>query len=293
MTRIRWHRRVLRVSPALRLFPALLLVVALALAACRARRGNASPSLAARADRPPLTLRVVGATDLAPAVEVLRAYLAEQTPPVTLSYLPTNTATGLDLLQQGRADVALASWLPAGPPHGYQARALGQDAVVVVVHRRNRVDALDLDTLRRLFEGRFLTWDELGGDETPIRLVSREDGSGTRAAFEALVMGAAEVALTAVVMPGGPAVVEYVARHPGAVGYASAALLTDEVKPLRVDGVPPTRANTRAGRYPLRRTVYLVFPADPNPAVRALLDALDAEEVEGELGGLYGPAAAR
>ena len=56
-------------------------------------------------------------------------------------------------------------------------------------------------------------------------LVSREDGSATRALFEARVMGEEGVSLTAVVMPTSGHVVEYVADNPAAIGYVTSAYI--------------------------------------------------------------------
>lgn len=203
----------------------------------------------------PRVVRVVGATDMAPFVDDLRARAQALNPPVEVRYTPTNTATGLRLLREGRADLALASWLPDGPPPGFQALAIAEDDVSIVVHPRTGISALSLEEVRRVFEGRYLSWAEVGGQDVPIRMVSREEGSGTRDAFEHLVMGEARVALTAVVLPSGRDVVGYVARHEGAVGYVSARLVGNAARIVQVDGTRPGRDD-----YPLRRTLYLVLP---------------------------------
>lgn len=212
---------------------------------------------------------------MAPQVDAIRARAVTLSPPVDVRYTPTNTATGLRLLAEGRADVALASWLPDGPPAGFTAIPLGQDDIAVVAHPTAGVEDLDVGTLRRVFEGRYLSWEEIGGANEPIRLVSREDGSGTRAAFETLVMGDARVALTAIVMPSGEAVIEYVARHEGAVGYATAPPLGKEARviTLRVDGLLPGNAT-----YPLRRALYAVVPEDAPAWLLKLLTPSPAQE---------------
>ncbi len=215
---------------------------------------------------PPRLLKVVGATDMAPFVEDLRARAASATPPVEIRYVPTNTATGLRLLDEGQADIALASWLDGAPPAGFTARPIGQDDLAILVHPHSGISSLTLDEVRRVFEGRYLSWAEVGGADIPVRLTSREDGSGARAAFEALVMNETRVALTAVVLPSGQDVVSYVARHEGAIGYASARLVDERVLVVRIDGrLPGDKA------YPLRHTVYLVLPEKPEDWMASLI----------------------
>ena len=203
---------------------------------------------------------------MAPLVVDIQARGRRMSPPVEVRYLPVGTEMGLRLLKAGKADLALASWLPQGPPQGFVAVALGEDDIAVIVHPQVGVRALDLDTLQRVFEGRYLSWADVGGNEIPLRLVSREAGSGTRAAFESLVMGERSVALTAIVMPSAQAVVEYVSRHEGAIGYVSARWQGEGVSVLRVENVAPGDPD-----YPLRRTVYAVLPENAPAWTRALL----------------------
>ncbi len=202
----------------------------------------------------PMLVRVVGSSDMAPYVEVLRTSGKSLGQDIDIRYVPTNSSTGLRLLAEGQAEVALVSWLPQSLPEGIVAYPVGEDDIALILHPRVGVDALSLEEVRRVFEGRYLSWAELGGAEVPVRLVSREEGSGTRVVFTHLVMEGAPVALSAIVMPSAQNVVDYVARHEGAVGYVSATLVTTEVRVVAVDKVRPGNSG-----YPLRRTLYVAI----------------------------------
>lgn len=106
-----------------------------------------------------------------------------------------------------------------------------------------------------------------------LTIVSREAGSGTRAAFESLVLGDYNVALLAVVMPSSEAVLEYVARTPGAIGYVSTLWLgqpaADGVRVPPVEGRLPTASAVADGSYPLVRPLYLAAVSEPAGDVRA------------------------
>ncbi len=223
----------------------------------------------------PAVVRVAGATDMAPFVDTLRERAKAHTPAMEIRYTPTNSTSGVRLLAEGRADVALLSWLPETLPQGIVAYPVGEDDIAIVVYPRVGVTDLSLEEVRRVFEGRYLTWAELGGADMPVRLVSREEGSGTRAAFAHLVMVGTPVALSAIVMPSGQDVVDYVARHEGAIGYVSARLVVDEVQMLAVEGKRPGEAE-----YPLRRALYIAL-SDRSPAwTRELVEALIRPEGE-------------
>jgi hypothetical protein len=48
-----------------------------------------------------------------------------------------------------------------------------------------------------IFSGKIVNWKEVGGADTPIRVVSREEGSGTRRSFDSLVLHADKLTPTA------------------------------------------------------------------------------------------------
>ena len=207
----------------------------------------------------PTIFQVTGSSDLAPVVAAAQRCLSRQHPSFHLLYTPTNTTTGLQLLDQGAADIALASWLPRGEAPPYHVQPLGPDGVALIAHPAVGVKELDLTRARQVFSGRYLRWSELGGADVPIRLVSREEGSGTRAAVEQLLMEGEPVALTAVIMPGARDVVDYVARHEGALGYVSVRVADARVRVLALDGLLPSQDAVEKGIYPLTRATYAVF----------------------------------
>ena len=63
-----------------------------------------------------------------------------------------------------------------------------RDGIAVVVHPQNRLTGLTIDQVRSIFSGATQNWKELGGEDRAITPITREEGSGTRTAFEELVM---------------------------------------------------------------------------------------------------------
>jgi len=215
----------------------------------------------------PVTLRISGSTSMTPVLrDLARAYQSSHTY-VLVDIRGGGSAVGLSELQAGNADLAAVSWRSEHNhlPVGLQAVPIARDAIAIVVHPHNTLPGLTMLQIRALYRGEALDWAALGGPAGEPVIISREDGSGTRAAFETLVMGGDRVTLNALVMPGTQAVIDYVASHRAAIGYASMAALTDQVRAVLVEGVDPTPANVRAGSYHLTRPLYLCTPA-PVPA---------------------------
>ncbi len=221
----------------------------------------------------PVFLQSTGSMAMAPLVQDLAAAFHEQNPLVTLDASGLGTAYGLEALRSGAADIALVSWLPPDLPAEWQATAIARDGIAVVVHPDNPLNGLGLLQLQDLFGGRLHGWGALGGRaDWDVQPVSREASSGTRAAFEALVMGDQAVTPLAVVAPSPEAVVEYVAGHPQAIGYVSMGAVTPEVRVLKVEGETPTPETAGQGSYPITRELWLVTADPPPEAVQRVLD---------------------
>jgi phosphate transport system substrate-binding protein len=185
-----------------------------------------------------------------------------------------DSAAGLQDLRAGLADLAAVSWKVEGEtvPRNLEAVPIGRDGLAVVVHPTNRTPGLTLLQLRALYRGETLDWSALGGPSVEPVIISREDGSGDRQAFESLVMGDDRVTLNALVMPSASAVVDYVAGHPAAVGYVSLAQLGDDVRAVPIEDVNPSAEAVQGGAYHLGRLLYL-YVRNPRPtAERGFLD---------------------
>jgi phosphate transport system substrate-binding protein len=169
-------------------------------------------------------------------------------------------------------DLGLTSWFPDEPPADPQATVVARDGIALVVHPTNPITGLTLIQAHDLFSGRAIEWDEVGGPHGLVQAISREDGSGTRDAFEAMVMGDDRVSLTALVMPNSQAVVDYVATDPQAIGYVSMGYLDGEARVVSVEGLLPTPDSVSRGEYHLTRELVILSRPDAQPDTRGFLD---------------------
>jgi phosphate transport system substrate-binding protein len=243
----------------------LLLALAALLAGC-------TGSSAGRAE--PVTLHIAGSTSMRPVLEDLAQEYQASHSDVLFAIRGGGSALGIEDLLAGRAEIAAVSWKADGEPDpsGVQAAAIARDGIAIIVHPFNKTPGLTLLQLRALYRGETLDWAELGGPSGEPLIVSREDGSGDRMAFESLVMGDDRVTLNALVMPTAQAMVDYVARHPAAVGYVSLAQIRDDVRFLPVEDALPTSAQVQAGAYHLGRLLYLYVQPSPSGDIRSFLD---------------------
>jgi phosphate transport system substrate-binding protein len=204
----------------------------------------------------------------------LAAAYTKQHANVLVEVLGNGSQAGLRELKAGAVDMAAISWKETDQelPADLQATPFGRDAIAIIVHPRNRVAGLTLAQLRSIYRGEVLDWQAVGGLPGEPIVISRENGAGTRDAFEFEVMNGESVTLNAVVMPSTQAVAEAVGTRPEAIGYVSMAVLTDTVRAVPVEDLLPTPANVRSGAYHLTRYLYLITPSSPAPQVRQFLE---------------------
>lgn len=277
-----------------------LLFVQLILTVCLAA-GCASPQTAgSNPDPDPVTLTIAGSTEMRPLLNELTAAFHARNPHVQFTLLGGGSHQGELRLTAGQADIAAsaAAYTDAELPAGLVRTPIGLDGIALVVHIDNPVDALSLVQIRSLYEGRALSWQDIGGSARNVLLVSREDGSATRQLFEERVMNQAEVARMAVVMSTSDAVVDYVATHRDAIGYVTSAYLPQDgmpasqsnqdtpnpatagapVKAIAIEGRLPIGADLQDSHYPLARALYLLTPQGGTPAVQEFVDFILGQE---------------
>lgn len=104
-------------------------------------------------------------------------------------------------------------------------------------------------------------------DDGAIAVVSREEGSGGRSAFEELVdvnteVGVNDMTADAIIQNGNGVVATFVADNSAAIGYISYATFMDrgdDLVGVYIDGVEPTTENMLSGDYELVRPFNFVY----------------------------------
>ncbi len=216
-------------------------------------------------------LSVVGSTSVQPFAEALaEEFMAHHRAKIFVQ--GGGSSAGIQAVRTGAAEVGMSSRLLMDDEKSLIAVPIIYDAIAVVVNRANRSDGLSSEQVRKIFSGEITRWNEVGGAQQRITLVSREDGSGTREAFQNLIMGKKAVSLAALVQDSNGAIRQVVADDPNAIGYISLGLVDQRVKALKIDGVEPTVGNIRDHRYRFVRPFLLVFKSPPQGTAKDFLD---------------------
>jgi phosphate transport system substrate-binding protein len=163
--------------------------------------------------------------------------------------------------------------LVALPPEAKELASVivARDGIAVIVHPENKISSISTEQLRRILNGLIKNWQEVGGDDHPVRIVSREAGSGTRSSFEQII-GNVNLITDAVIQNSSGTVRETVANDKDTIGYISHGVLNQKVKAIQVDGAHCTKEDIVAGRYKLVRPVFFLARGEQSAAVKAFVD---------------------
>lgn len=231
-----------------------------------------APGCRGKADTVSHAICIAGSTSVQPFAEKLAEVYMHQHPGMRIDVQGGGSSAGIFAAQQGAADLGASSRELVKAEKALHEIPIAWDGIAVIVHPSNPLTNLNLEQLRQIFQGKITNWRELGVPPHTIDLISREEGSGTREAFEHLVMGKTEVSPGALVQDSNGAVREIVAGDPYSLGYISAGLVDDRVKAVAVDGILPTRENIKDQKYKLVRRFLLVGREAPAGQCLAFVD---------------------
>jgi phosphate transport system substrate-binding protein len=235
-----------------------------------------------------VSLRLYATTAMAPVLQDLTQQYSHVYPNFAFE-----TATGdyqmiLDKLLTGETPYVLTNHLPDSTS-GVLAWPIGQDGIAVIVHPDNPITGLSTEQLRSIYLGHVSNWSEVEGNNQGMLVISREDGSGTRAEFERLLMGARQTTLSAQIAPSNSAMVESITNSPDAIGYVSMSYLDDRVRALNIDGYAPTPGNVYNNLYPLRSTMYVMGLAEPEGDYLAFISWVQSQDGQRVVAERYAP----
>jgi phosphate transport system substrate-binding protein len=217
-------------------------------------------------------LTIAGSTSVQPFAEKLAEIYMEIHPKIVINVQGGGSTAGIKACREKAAEIGTSS-RELHPDEGDLTRiVIAKDGIAVIVNPQNPVKAITTRQLQDIFSGKIRSWAELGWVDRPIYFVNREEGSGTRDAFETLVMKKREISDEALVQDSNGSVREIIANNPQAIGYISFGIVNHQVKALAVDGVQPTLPSIKNNHYTLTRPFIFTLPGPCTPLARQFVD---------------------
>lgn len=221
------------------------------------------------------TITEAGSTTVQPLAEELAAAFMEIFPEVQITISGGGSGVGVTSVADGTVNIGAASrdLKESEQGLGLVKHVLAYDGIAVITAPDMTVSNLTKEQIIGIFSGAITNWSEVGGPNRPIVVVSREEGSGTRAAFEELVMGKDNLITDQALLQNTNAGVKLtVAGNPDAIGFISFGYLDNTVKALDVGGVAATVENAKNGTYPIVRPLLFLTKGEPTGIVKKFID---------------------
>ena len=236
------------------------------------------------------SISLAGSTSMEKLCEAMSESFMEKYPDINVTAEYTGSGAGIESLEAGSVDIGNSSRnlkdseLEAGAVENIVAI----DGIAVIVDKDNTVTELTSDDLSKIYKGEFTNWSELGGNDEAIVVIGRENGSGTRSAFEEL-LGLEDACKYAQELDSTGGVLAKVASTPGAIGYVSLDVVDDTVQAVSLDGAEASEESILAGNYLLSRPFVMATMgeiSEQNELVKTWFDYIASEDGQAVIKGL-------
>jgi len=152
---------------------------------------------------------------------------------------------------------------------------IAYDGITVIVNPKNPISKLTFNQLRGIYDGSISNWKQVGGEDKPIAIISRDSSSGTYADFKKDI-GFTEYRPDALTQATTGGIVSEVTQNPNAIGYIGFAYVNKDIKVLSLDNgkgyVLPTQKTILSGEYPLSRTLQIYTNGEPSGLTKEFSD---------------------
>jgi len=231
---------------------------------------------------------IAGSTSVQPYVEILVEEYALKDPEKFIDVQGGGSSAGIQAVESHTAQIGMSSRNLRETEQHLWSIEIAKDALAIIVNPGNPLInpgnpdvSLTLEQIRGIYAADYVNWNQLGGPDARIHIITREEGSGTRSAFEELVMNDRRITPGAIVQDSNGSVRQLVSDDPFSIGFISLGLVDEgerPVKALRIDGVAPTRNNVLNGDYSLFRSFLFVSIEKPEGNVMEFIEYIRSPE---------------
>jgi phosphate transport system substrate-binding protein len=291
---------------------ALALVAVLTLTGCSSATTTTpttiNPTTAPPTTTPALTgsFKVIGSNTITPLSSIWAENFMKINSKVSIAVSGPGSGAGIAALIDGTTDICQASRAITSAEID-QAKAKGvnpyeiqvaTDALSVVVNPANPVNELTFTQLSAIYTNKITNWKEVGGNDAPIVVFSRDNNSGTFTYFLQEVvqmpgMATADKTLQyggkVLMLPSTEEGISQVASNTNAIFYSGLGYVNNTVKALGIKktandkSVKPSVATALDNTYPISRPLFYYTNGAPTGVIKAYIDYCLSKEGQQEV----------
>lgn len=232
------------------------------------------------------SLVITGSSTVAPVIAEAAKRYEESNPGVRIDVQTGGSSRGIADSKSGLADLGMVSRSLKDTEKGLMTHQIAVDGVGLIVHSDNPVKGLNRDQVMQIYRKEVTNWKQFGGNDAPITVVNKADGTGTLEVFlKYTKLDSADIEADVIVGSNQQAI-KTIAGNANSIGYVSIGAATSEkdagtsIRLLHSDGVVPSTQTVAAGGFPITRPLMLVDKGSDSKLVTDFLDYLKSEKIE-------------
>ena len=224
---------------------------------------------------------ISGSTSVGSPMEKLAEAFEDKNSGVKVEVQQLGSSAGIKNAIEGVSEIGMSSrdLKDDEKSSGLKETIIATDGIAVITNKANKVTDLTLDQVKDIYTGKITNWKEVGGEDAPIVVVSREDGSGTRDGFQEKVgFESEELIKDAQISDGSGNIKSTVEGNANAIGYISFGYVDEAVNAVKVDGVEINHETVANNEYVIARPFILVNKDGISDNAQALIDFILSDE---------------
>jgi phosphate transport system substrate-binding protein len=246
----------------------------------------ASGSSAVTAPPANATVSASGSSALQPLVNAAKEKYEAQKKGVSIEVSAGGSKKGLSdvasgAVQIGDSDIVAPDDLKDLVDH--KVAVVGFAAMANKGPFNEKVTAVSVENLAKVFAGTITNWKDIGGTSQPIVVINRAPGSGTRTVFGSIVLGGDKFVESQTEDNSG-ALVTKLKQTKGAISYLALSFADPELQTFGIKSdagsVEPTSEAITGGTYPIWSFEHMYTKGEPTGATKEFLDYLASADFQ-------------
>jgi phosphate transport system substrate-binding protein len=263
---------------------ALSAIALLGLPSCTTSSSAPAPTTPNVATSTQASIKVGGSSSALGLIKVLQANYESSTKNVKITQLePGQSENIIDGIKQKLVDLgAISKTLkPEENDGSLESREVAHDALLVATHPSvTGVKNLTTEHIKGIYSGTITNWKQVGGNDAKIVLLDRPEDESAKRLLRKYYLGKdLKSSPEAVVLRKEGELIQAIQSTPYSIGAFSLAHAISHklsVNRLSLNGVEPTRENVKAGKYPMLRTISIVWHKNPTEATQELIQYISS-----------------
>ena len=232
------------------------------------------------------TINIAGSTTILPIVQAAAEVFMDKHPEINISVRGGGSGIGIKSAIDQTIDIGNASRkisdkeadLVEEKDSDLIETAIAKDAISIVINRGNPIRNLTMEQLKSIFSGKINNWEEIGGKDMEIIVISRDVSSGSFMVFNEVVLDKSQVKVNSMRLASNNAVATTVSYTPGAIGYIGLGYVNDGLKTLSIDSIYPSNETAKTDEYKLTRLLYMYTSSTPRKSALEFIDFILSAE---------------